>query len=289
MVGPATSVTATPTANAAPTGLPVVKVGGTAIGMTAPQVHQTLSADITGIGDTDGLTTPGWSYQWVRVDGLTPTDIGGATSASYTVAAADVGKKLKVRVGFTDDASNAQTLESTETATVVAAALPVISIAGPSAAIQETADAEFTLTRTGATAAALAVTVTVSESGGEVLAASEAGDRTVTFPAASATAMFTVNVADDDVFEPDSTVTAAVKAVSGGSYTASATNGSASVTVQDEDPPATTVTLRVPSGGGGGGGRDVRGDHHGDHGARRGVPSRLHFRRHLECARGHGR
>ena len=234
--------------NAAPSGVPVIQVGGTAIGTTAPRVNQTLSADITGIADTDGLTTPGWTYQWVRVDSGTDSDIPGETGSTYTVAAADVGKTLKVKVSFTDDTSNAHALESAETETVVAAAaLPAISIAGPSAAIQETADAEFTLTRTGATAAALEVTVTVSESGGEVLAASEEGDRTVTFLAASATAMFTVNVDDDDVFEPDSTVTAAVKAVSGGGYTASATNGSASVTVQDEDPPATTVTLRVPS------------------------------------------
>ena len=32
-----------------------------------PMVGQTLTADTSGITDADGLTTPGWTYQWVRV------------------------------------------------------------------------------------------------------------------------------------------------------------------------------------------------------------------------------
>ena len=40
------------------------------------------------------------------------TDIVGATSATYTPVTADVGKRVKVKVSFTDDASNSETLTS---------------------------------------------------------------------------------------------------------------------------------------------------------------------------------
>ena len=85
-----------------------------------PQHGLTLTADTSGISDSDGLATPGYTYQWVRVDGLTEDDISGATGSTYTVTAADVGKTLKVRVEFTDDADNAEMLTSDATATVVA-------------------------------------------------------------------------------------------------------------------------------------------------------------------------
>ena len=71
--------------------------------------------------DSDGLTSPGYTYQWVRVDGGADTDISGATSSVYTPVAADLGKTIKVKVSFTDDASNAETLTSTATAAVTAA------------------------------------------------------------------------------------------------------------------------------------------------------------------------
>ena len=62
-----------------------------------------LTADVSDISDPDGLTNPGYTYQWVQVDGTTETDIPGATGASYTPVADDVGKQVKIRVGFTDD------------------------------------------------------------------------------------------------------------------------------------------------------------------------------------------
>ncbi len=72
-----------------------------------PQVGQTLTAGIGTIADADGLTTktfPGdYTFQWIRVDGRTETDISGATSDTYTLTAAEEGKKVKVKVRFTDD------------------------------------------------------------------------------------------------------------------------------------------------------------------------------------------
>ena len=85
------------------------------------QVGQTLTADTTAIVDADGLTNVSYTYQWIRVDGGTETNISGATASTHTLVAADQGKTIKVRVSFTDDASNAETLTSTATAVVSAA------------------------------------------------------------------------------------------------------------------------------------------------------------------------
>ena len=97
--------------NAAPTG--AVTIEG-----PAPVVGRTLRADASGVDDPDGLTGRPFAWQWLRVSGGTETAIAGATSASYTAAAADVGSALKVRVGFTDDDGTAETVESAPTSAV---------------------------------------------------------------------------------------------------------------------------------------------------------------------------
>ena len=81
---------------------------------------QTLTADTTGIADADGLTNVSFSYQWIRSDGNTDTDIAGETDSTYTLVSADVGKTIKVKVSFTDDANNAETLTSEATGAVAA-------------------------------------------------------------------------------------------------------------------------------------------------------------------------
>ena len=97
-------------ANTAATGAPTIS--GTA------QVGEILSADTSGIGDADGLTNGSYSYQWIRNDGSSDTDITDAADSSYTLVAADEGKTIKVRVSFTDDAANEETLTSTATEAV---------------------------------------------------------------------------------------------------------------------------------------------------------------------------
>ena len=92
---------------------------GTATITGTAEVGQTLTAHTSGIADANGLTTPDYTYQWVRVDG-TDADISGATSTAYTLVAADLGKTIKVRVSFTDDAGNSETLTSAATAEVTA-------------------------------------------------------------------------------------------------------------------------------------------------------------------------
>ena len=85
------------------------------------RVGQTLTADTSNIVDADGLTSPNYRYQWIRVDGSTETDLG--TASTHVVTTADEGKKLKVEVTLTDDDSNTATLEA-ETGAVSANAVP---------------------------------------------------------------------------------------------------------------------------------------------------------------------
>ena len=88
------------------------------------QVGQTLTADTSGIADADGLDNAVFSYQWTRNDGTDDADIRDANGATYTLVSADEGKTIRVRVSFTDDASNGETLTSAATATVAAATVP---------------------------------------------------------------------------------------------------------------------------------------------------------------------
>ena len=97
--------------------------GAPAISGTA-QVGETLTVETSGIADDDGLTNSTYSYQWVANDGTTDTDIAGATDAAYNLVADDVGRTVKVRVSFTDDAENEETLTSTATEAVAAAPPP---------------------------------------------------------------------------------------------------------------------------------------------------------------------
>ena len=97
-------------ANNLATGVPTVS------GMV--RVGETLTADTTGIADADGLGNATYSYQWLADD----ADITGATGASYTLVSGDMGKTLKVRVSFTDDAGNHESLTSKAVGPVTARA-----------------------------------------------------------------------------------------------------------------------------------------------------------------------
>ena len=111
----ANATTDTPTTNTPATGNPFI------IGMPTPQVGQSLSASVGNINDADGTTNVVVSYQWIRVDGATETDITGATTNTYTPVAGDVGKQLKVRASFTDDLGNPESRTSPATQAVQAA------------------------------------------------------------------------------------------------------------------------------------------------------------------------
>ena len=85
------------------------------------QVGETLTAETRDIEDADGLSNPGYSYQWLAYDGTMDADITGATDDAYTLVADDAGKTIRVRVSFTDDARNQESLTSEPTSAVAVA------------------------------------------------------------------------------------------------------------------------------------------------------------------------
>ena len=94
-------------ANSPATGAP--SISGTA------QVGETLTADTSGIADADGLTSVTYSYMWIKSD---TGQLATGGYPAYWLTAYDEGKTIKVRVSFTDDAGNAESLTSTATDTV---------------------------------------------------------------------------------------------------------------------------------------------------------------------------
>ena len=91
------------------TGAPIIR--GTA------QVGETLTADTSAIADPDGLHNAGFAYQWMSWS----REIDGADGASLTLTPDERNRAIAVRVTFTDDAGNGESLTSELTAPVVAA------------------------------------------------------------------------------------------------------------------------------------------------------------------------
>ena len=92
-----------------------------------------LTADTGGIDDSDGLTSVSYSYQWISNDGNSDSHITDAAGSTYTLVPDDEGNTIKVKVSFTDDAGNEESLTSDATAEVQArpnspaTGVPVIS------------------------------------------------------------------------------------------------------------------------------------------------------------------
>ena len=186
--------------NTAATGAPAI--GGPA------RVGHVLTASAADISDADGKTKaengdPGYAYtyQWVRVDGADESDIPGATSESYTVAAADLGKTLKVEVSFVDDRGNDEgPLGSAATAAVE---LPEVTIAAEATTrIFREHSVIFILTRPEAPANALTVTVNLTQEKPYLANLSHR----VTFPAGSATATLVIPAGDFRAFPTGSVI-----------------------------------------------------------------------------------
>ena len=133
-------------ANNAATGLPTIT---SSAGAT---VGDALTANQGIIADSDGLpaTFPeDYTLQWVREDedGMNAEDITGETSGTYELADDDVGKKVRVRVSFTDQLSGMETVTSDPfpaSGTVVDNRAPVVTITD----VPATSNGPFTATIT---------------------------------------------------------------------------------------------------------------------------------------------
>ena len=104
------------------TGLPRIVVSAESPGVLAADTWDIRDADglpygpphsgTTDVGDPDdGQFTFDFSYQWIRVDGVTEANVG-ADSPRYQLTEADFGKKFKVRVSFTDQSNNGEAVTS---------------------------------------------------------------------------------------------------------------------------------------------------------------------------------
>ena len=117
------------TANRRAAGAPIIR--GT------PLAGQTLTADTSGIADPDGLTRVAFNYQWLFsafFAGTADTEIEDATASTYTLSADDQGKPIKVRVTFTDDAGNEETLTSVAVVGTAVSISPVVDSSSSSQA-----------------------------------------------------------------------------------------------------------------------------------------------------------
>ena len=104
------------------TGRPVVLVSAEGAGILAADTWRISDADGLPYGPfkedqgasgdpSDGRFVFNFSYQWIRVDGGTDTNIG-TDSPRYQLVDADFGKKIKVQVSFTDQEDNDESVTS---------------------------------------------------------------------------------------------------------------------------------------------------------------------------------
>ena len=178
---------------------------------------------------------------------LTNATVSNFTATSTTVYTALVTPTASGTVTVAVPANAAQDAAGNgNTAATVATTIytpPAITIVAGASPVTEGTSAVFTLSRAGSTTDALTVNVTVSETGGDMVAASNEGARTVTFLANAATATLSVTTASDSVDEANSVVTATISADTGSPAGYSVgTPASAMVTVEDNDTRGVTVS-----------------------------------------------
>ena len=114
---------------------PTLTISGTAL------VGQTLTAEID---EPDGLPADDQiTYQWIRDDGTTETDISGATDSTYTLVDDDEDKTIKVEVSYTDNANFAESLTSEPTAIVTTG--PSLATVTVSNIMRDSADVTVTI------------------------------------------------------------------------------------------------------------------------------------------------
>ena len=86
--------------------------------ITGPyRVGDVLTAGTSEINEPDGIDATTLTYQWLADD----VAIANATNATYTLTASELNKRIKVRVGFNDNAGDAETLTSAATGVVLPA------------------------------------------------------------------------------------------------------------------------------------------------------------------------
>ena len=118
--------------------------GTVSLSNNSPQVGRTITATYSP-GNGSGTQT----WQWFRV-GTTEDSISGATSNTYTVTAADIGKKIKAQVSFADqDGSVSRTTNNAVSGEPPPAAKILTAITLNTASVKTTYNKGETLNLTG--------------------------------------------------------------------------------------------------------------------------------------------
>ena len=149
--------------------------------------------------DDGPSTVAAFAHQWLRGG----ADIPGADGATYAVVEADEGERLKVRVEFTDDAGNEESLTSAATKAVAARPRPKVSVAD--ARVREAAGATLDFAVTLSAPAAGPVTVGYRTMDASARAGEDYAPRagTLRFAAGETAQTLRVKVLDDAVDEGD--------------------------------------------------------------------------------------
>ena len=93
-----------------------------------PQIHgerrvgETLTADITGITDPEGLSDPRFTYSWIRGVGVDEESITGEESDTYALTDDDAGERIRTLVTFYDDDEEQETAVGPATSLIAPAA-----------------------------------------------------------------------------------------------------------------------------------------------------------------------
>ena len=90
------------------------------------RVGETLTADITGITDPEGLSDPRFTYSWIRGDGVDEKSIMGEESDTYTLTDDDTGQRIKALVTFYDDDEVQETAVGPTTSFIVPEAARIL-------------------------------------------------------------------------------------------------------------------------------------------------------------------
>ena len=221
--------------NHAATGDPVIS--GTV------QVGAELTALTDGIMDEDELDDV-FTYQWVRVDAdgtSNEEDITDATDATYTLTAADRGKKVKVEVRFVDILGGEETRTSAPTET-----LPGVTVSTTALTVTEedTTGASYTVVLNSQPTATVTVTV-AGHAGTDVTLTPSSATLTFT-PTTWDTAQTVTVTAGHDADAANDSVSLTHSAASTDSDYQGITIAGVAVTVTDNDdndtPPGVTVS-----------------------------------------------
>ena len=207
---------------------------------------ETLTATTSDIEDEDGLTGAVFAYQWIHSD----TDIEGAISSTYTMTDDDAGKAIQVRVTFSDDAGNEESL--TSYARLSTPPLPpaqrddddpavVVSFGSAAHSVTEGGTVEVTVTLDVDPERTVTVPLRVTDQDGASPADYSGVPSSVTFDSGEVLKTFTFSATRDDVDDDRESVKLAfgtpparVSVGTGNEFT---------VNIQDDDDPAVVVSF----------------------------------------------